>query len=370
MAAAMSVDSFVGPTAPVKSRHVPRERLRVAPGGSFGDRQAEAERAREAGMLTETERGELVVAWSGHEGAAGCRSNLGAVIELLMRAPPREGRGIEDAIERELLKVGRQGVAREKLVDVLALENPKTQWSGATRYEVRQVLRGMRGRAQAAAEGERDPGPAVEYFVTEAERSNPETGEPEVVAVEMVRLVQRAARQIPPAVPREDRWRRADEELEAEWRAVGCHESAPGGGGRLPPHQAGGRADGALRALRRVPAEHRRVLERAYGAGAPPRYADVWEDEVARLAPLTPSCEAARRRLVAAQSTPATRATVDRSTFAADALRAVLDSQPEEGPARQRWGAEREAFVAQVEREARRMLADAVRAYREVRTGD
>ena len=376
MAAAASVDSFVGPTA-VRVKHVPRERLRVAPAGSFGSRKAEQERDREyEGRLSEAERLELLLCWSGNEASAGCRSNMGAVIDRLHRGPPRGGRSIEDVIERELARKGRQGMPRSKLVDILAMEDPKTRWSGATRHEIRQVLRGMRGRLESkrspAAGKQRESTPAaVEYFVEDVARKNPVTDQDEVVSCEMVRLVERADRQIPEAVSPAERWRRQDAELEAFCRTLNCSESSSSGGSRLPPHLAGGRADGALRAMRRLPAGHRRVIEKAYGSKGSLRWGEeIWgSEEVARLAPSTPSVEAARRELIAERSTPATRSTVDRATFAADAMRAKLDAQPEGDLPRLRWRAERERFVEAVRAEAAEMLKEAVEAYRQAREG-
>ena len=111
---------------------------------------------------------------------------------------------------------------------------------------------------------------------------------------------------------------------------------------------------------------------RAYASALVPPHAGAWADagpEVARIAPLTASVERARLELVRRQSTPASRATVDRSVFAADALRAMLDQQPEEALERIRWKAEREAFVTRVRKEAEKMLADAVDAYRKMREG-
>ncbi len=410
MAAAVSIDAFGGPTA-VRVKNGPRERFRSAAAGakSFESRSADVERRREEGRLDERERTELLFCWSGNGAAADCRSTMGAVIDRLHRGPPREGRAIEDAIERELVRAGRQGMAREKLVNLLALEDPKTRWSGATKHEIRSALRGMRGRLETLddppKEGEeRDPGPAVEYFVEKVEReksrkrelpsygmgmlTGPEQretlsgqlvnrerqgkAERETVEVEMVRIAYRTDRKVPPAVTREERWARDDRELEAELHLIHATESSSSGGSRLPPHLAGGRADAPLRALRRLPAGHRRVIERAYSSAAVPLYAQEWAaagEEVARLAPLTASVEAARRELVAERSTPATRSTVERATFAADAMRAKLDAQPEGDLPRLRWKAERERFVEAVRKEAAKMLADAVEAYRSAREG-
>jgi hypothetical protein len=194
--------------------------------------------------------------------------------------------------------------------------------------------------------------------------------ETETVEVEMVRIAHRGGRRIPEAVSREEQWRRADDELEASWRVIGCGESSHSGGSRLPPSVPGSYGDAPLRALRRLPSAARRVIERAYASAQIPPHAGAWADagpEVARLAVLTPSVERARVELVRGSSTADSRATVDRATHAVDALRAVLDAQPEGEIERIRWKAEREAFVARVRREAVKLLHDAVEAYRKAR---
>lgn len=389
MAAAASVDSF-GPTAAVRTKHVTRDRPRPAVGGSFGLRRTDEEKARDArrceeGRLDERERTELLLAWSGNESSLGCRSSHASVVDKLLRAPPRDGVVIERAIEEELLRHGRQGRERERLAMLLVDEGV------ATKHEVRRTLRAMAGKGAveyftAAVEREQRrqrqrPAGGPGTMLSGAEQAETVSGAPvkqekhkpllEKVDVEMVRLVHRADRRVPEAVPPEERWRRADAALEAYCQVISCSESTPSGGARLPPSQGRGRADEALRALRRAPSDARRVLERAYGTVATPRWgAEVWgTDEVSRLAALTPSVELARRALVAERSTPGSRATVDRSTFAADAMRAKLDAQPEGEIERIRWRAERERFVEAVRKEAAKMLADAVRSYRDAREG-
>ena len=63
------------------------------------------------------------------------------------------------------------------------------------------------------------------------------------------------------------------------------------------------------------------------------------------------------------------RPTVDRATFAVDAMREVLDAQPEGEVERARWKAERERFIVAVSKEATELLRAAVEAYREQREG-
>ena len=383
MAAAHSMVDAVSGSPRVKN--VPRERFRAVVGGagrSYGlSREQETAHAREAGRLDERERTELLLLWGGHEGALGCRSAQGAVVDRLLRAPPRDGRLIVEAIERELARHGRGGYARDRLVNLLADEDV------GTRYEVRRTLRGMVGagvveffKAQEEREKRRKreatygmlTGPEQRETLSgqAVSREAPARAEREVVDVEMVRLVARPDRRIHEALTREERWRRADEALEASWHVIGCSESSNVGGSRLPPTVPGGYGDAPLRALRRLPAASRRVIEKAYGSAAVPPWAGAWADagpEVARLAALTASCERARLELVRSRSTPSSRATVDRSVFAADALRAVLDQQPEGEVDRIRWRHEREAFVKRARVEAEKLLADAVAAYRNAR---
>lgn len=371
MAAAVSTVDAIIPTAPVKTRHVPKERLRAAVGGSFGDRRVDAERRREEGRLDERERDELLLVWGGAESALACRSQMGAVVDKLLRGPPRDGKAVEALVEEELRRHGQNGYERDRLVGLLADEG------SCTRYEARRALRAMVGRGSVEffkATRERQKRsrrlPVGFEMLTGAESQAAQEGKPEAetVEVEMARWVGGSRDPVPPAVPPEERWRRADAALEASWRVVTPHESAPGAGSRLPPSSRAGRVDEARSALRRLSPADRKVLERAYGTGSAPRYLDVWGDELlARVAPLTASVERARQELVRARSTPASRATVDRATFAADALRAVLDAQPDEGTARTRWALEREAFVARVRREAAELLERAALAYRQLR---
>jgi hypothetical protein len=371
MAAATSSVEAYG-TASVKTRHVPRERLRGATAGSFGNRIADESRVREEGRLDEREKSELLLLWSGNESALGCRSSHASVVDRLLRAPPRDGRLIEEALELELGKHGRGGYARDRLVDLLADEDV------ATRHELRRTMRGMAGKG------------TVEYFVgvqTREKRRRRETvemltgherrdtggknkPETEEVEVGMVRLVQRADRRVPPAVPPAERWARADAALEAWCQTLACSESTASHGSRLPPRAPPGRVDGVQRALRRLPATERRVIEKAYGTGAGARWLDVWGDEeIARIAPMTATVERARKELVAQRSTVSSRATVDRSVFAVDAMRAKLDAQPEGEFERARWKAERTAFIEKVKIEAEKLLRTAVLAFREAREG-
>lgn len=384
MAAAIVLDGMV-PTVRdvdgrVRTKHAERSRVRAGVGGAFGSRREEEKRAREEGRLDEREKSELQYFWGGFESALGCRSSQHALAEHLLRRPPKDDRIVKDAIEAELLRHGTNGHERDRVVGLLADEGV------ATRSEIRRTMRGMMGAGQleyfkASKERDRRHQLGDVTMLSGPEQSETLSGQPikrekqraekEIVMVEMVRLVQRADRTIPPAVPREEKWRRADAELEASWRRIECSESSRTGGSRLPPPVPRGRVEKAIRSLRWLAASDRasaKVLEAAYGTGGTAKWRDVWEsDEVARLAATTPSVERARVELVRARSTVVNRATVDRAIVAADALAHVLDAQPEEEPERGRWKIAREAFIAKVRAEAEAILRVAVENYRRFR---
>jgi hypothetical protein len=376
MAAAVSlVDGSM--TTAVRTRGAVKERPRASAGGAYGNRlprEAREKRSREEGRLDEQERSELLFVWGGNESALGCRSLQGAIEDKLLRSPPRVGPFLARQIQIELTKKGREGMSRDKLVEVIALEHPKSRtadaWAGATKYEVRRELRAMVGARR------------VEFFTAEVTRKSPVTDAPESLQVEMVRLAPAEMRLalvadaeedegLPPGLSRaERRWARQDRELEAEHQRIHCRESTNSGGSRTPPVSSGSRrGESAQRALVRMAPGHRRVIERAYG-GFAAAYAAPWREygeEVACVAPLCPSVERARRELVRESSTPDSRETVDRSTFAADAMRAVLDAAPEGEADRARWQAARSVFITKVRGEAEKMLKDAVEAYRSAR---
>jgi hypothetical protein len=333
----------------VRSKGV-RERRRSPVGGtSYESRQARRERDREDGKLDEVERSELVYFWSGLSSALGCRSVHGAIQDRLMLSPPSIGRVVEDAIEQELVPRGKQGREREKVINALALEN------GATRHEIRRTLRGMVGAGR------------VEFFVALQDAKDGEVA----VMVEMVRILP-GKRRFPDRVSDAEKWRRQDEALERFCLEIHCSDSYAGGGSGLPPSVHYGRADAVGRALGSMSQHNRHVIERAYGRALAARAAVEWlqwGEDVARLVPLTDVTEKARQELVVASSTPLTRRTVDRSTYAADALRAVLDAAPEDLVLKERWRSRREEFIEKARKEAEAMLFAAVKEYREKRAG-
>jgi hypothetical protein len=368
----------LGALGVVRTRHAVRERQRAPRAGAFGlgyeSKEARRERDREAGKLDDGERGELLFLWSGFDAALGVKSVQGAVEDRLMRSPPRIGPELERQVEQELLKRGKAGAEREKIVEILALENH------ATRHEARLALRRMVGAGR------------IEYFVTPVTRRKECTcrlgigeqvrkcrcgsGADEQVPCEMARLVLEQSRRIPDAISPEERWRRKDAALEAYCQEIHCSESSFAPGSRLPPEVQSSRADAARRALRALSAPHRRIIERAYGAATTPPWAGL-SPEAARLAPFCPSVERARLEVVDRKMRAwnpgsghdlVTRRSIDKGVFAADALRAKLDQAPEDEVTRTRWRYEREAFCRAVEAEAYGLLRVAVEAYRAARS--
>jgi hypothetical protein len=373
MAAAFDLGGF----AATKTKHAVRERPRAPKAGAFGlgyeSKEARRERDREAGKLDDGERGELLFLWSGFDAALGVKSVQGAVEDRLMRSPPRVGPELERQVEEELLKRGKAGAQREKLVEILSLEN------NATRHEASLALRRMVGAGR------------IEYFVEQTTRSKEcrcrlglgdqdrkcrcGAGAEETVPREMARLVLEKSRAIPPAIPPEERWRRKDDALREYCNTIHCSESSFQPGSRLPPEVQSSRADAARRALRALSAPHRRTIERAYGSALQPVWAGL-SPEAARLAPYCPSVERARLECVDRKMRNwnpecghdlVTRRSIDKGVFASDALRMKLDQAPEDEVTRTRWRYEREAFCKAVEREAYELLRVAVSAYREAR---
>lgn len=351
----------------VRAKGLERERVRVVGGAHGGSHRADEERKAEEGRLSEREKSELLFYWSGHAGVLGCRSVQGAVEDRLLRGPPSVGRVFEDAIEQELVKRGPGGWPRESLVEVLAAEvvvdggGKRRRGVGGTRREARLAIWGMAGAGR------------VEFFV--AERKKHVEGREEVVPTEMVRIVpERMKRAFPDRVSPEERWARADAELEAYCQRIEVHEAPNGAGSSIPEGYGAGRAgDAVRRRLARLSRRHRRVLERAYDplahwSGRTAQLFSEWAalgEDVARVAVLTGAVEEARRELVRERAaTPEARKTLDRSTLAVDAVAWRLDQAPDGEAERKRWRGERLLFVERVRAEAVALLREVVEAYR------
>jgi hypothetical protein len=358
-----------------------RERARVGGAGRDVLREANRERRREAGRLDERERQELVFMWSGVESALGVRSPHGAVEEKLLRSPPSGGALVERDVAELIRKRGRLGVEREKVVEVVSVEN------GATRHEVRLALRRMVGAGHVEffvaeeskkracvcrlpygeVEGESPGAPGAPHSRRECRCG---AGTEDAVPVEKVRLSEAYKKRAPePALKPAERWARKDAELERYCRELVTSETVGGGGSRLPPHVRTGGAERARGAFRRIAPEFRRVIERAYGAASAPGWVGVLSAEASRLASSCPTVERARQEAGREQAAerglgPEDAEVLDRSTFAADVMRQRLDRQPEGVLDRIRWAAAREKFIEAVERESAEILRKAVDAYR------
>ena len=369
----------------VRTKQV-QERKRAGAAGAFGHENKTARRARdrEAGRLDEWERLELLYLWSGNDSAI-IQSTQGAIVDRLLRAPPRIGEELDREVVGFLLDRGPKGAPRERLVELLVAENV-----GATRHEARLTLLRMVGAGR------------VEFFVesvarrrscacksTMGEHQGTSAGAPgtrrfsepcscgagaeETIPTAMVRIVPgRHAKRVPGRMAPETRWAKADDALRAFCATMACSESTRGAGGRLPAVPRGG-AEKARSAMGRLGPGHARVLERVYGSTSTPRWSGL-SPEAARLAPLCPEVERARRRYVDDLLTarghwgdPDASATADRSTHAPDVMKKVLDQQPDDEPGKLRWARARLAFIQQVEREAAKLLEDAVTSYREAR---
>jgi hypothetical protein len=361
------------------------ERSRHAPGGAYGrespgTREARLamreDRNREAGKLDDGERGELLFLWSGFDAALGCRSIQGAIYDRLLRSPPHTGMALQDAVEQELIKHGKDGAPRDELLRILIAENV-----GATSREARMVLRQL---------ADANP-PRIELYVAERTTKKPcrcgrlatgvtpamqacvcGAGKEEKIPTEMVRLVSMRNRRVPTPVERADRWAREDAALEAFAHQLACSESDNVPNGRLPVHVPKEATEAVRAAMRRLMPQDREVIERVYGPMTTPPWAGQLSPEAARLAPLCPSVEKARRELVMATAAargilPSAARTLDRSIFAADALRWKLDASPDDEVGRIRWKLEGDALKARVEREALALLQVAVKAFRQAR---
>ena len=365
MAAATSLDegAFTGSAVKTRGRVVERGRQRVggAHGRSYESREAARARDRDAERLDEGERRDLLYLWSGVDAAMGVRSTMGATYDRLMLSPPRMGKDLE----REALRFLQRhsgGAPVDRLVEVLAAENV-----GATRHEARMALGRMvaDGRVVKAVEATvrkractcRSPMGEVDGTRRQREKCGCGAGADEAVPVEVVRLRTDSSKwAFPPEVPAAERWARADAELEADCHRMVCGSGQnASSGSRLPPHVHTGRADAVRSALRSIGPEHRRVIERVYGGTSVPQWSGLTE-VAARLASVVPCVEAARRN-------PGS----GRPVLASDVLRGWLDAAPEGEVERIRWRLSRDAHVARIEREASRMLRDAVERFRAAR---
>lgn len=350
-------------------------------------------------LLTERERAELAYLWGGYEAALGARSIHGAIRDRLLRAPPSD---VRRAIVDRLVTHGNHA-ERDRLEEDLVNEGL------ATRRELHLAVTSLLRTRHLRAE------------VSEVERRRPRAGcedgstDPYTVPIEHLHLERTLEGEAPPHLTNEERWARADAELEAFCRGGPECDDAASPTHALPAMGAG--MPTAKRALERMDPLHRRVLERVYGSGGIVNRADVFGPTLARIAELTNVVESKREEIVrerftsrlgravdvhadaerawqAANSRARTKAgklrktlgkglrhiirhgrpqpldeaallrDVDAEVKAEDAIRVMLDSPPESVEARRRWQAARAAFVSTVRKQAEGLLVAACRAYR------
>jgi len=253
---------------------------------SFEDRKARRDAAKETRFLTEEEVAELRYVWGGFGEAVGCRSPMGAIIEMVLRAPPAD-RPLWERIEVELRRFSGL-MSRYKLEGVLSAEGV------ATRQEVRLAIESMRDADLVAC--------FTDEWPAEERADQPEGTRP-LVPTPLVRQVQTLQRQPPPRYTPEERWAREDEELRVFAEGyIDCketHAKAPErDSDRLHTglHQAA-----AERAMAVILGRDRVILERVYGSGmgrSSLPHLDVFGLTLAAVVPYTPVVEEARQALV------------------------------------------------------------------------
>ena len=385
---------------------------------TFEDKGERREAAQEARRLSPQERTDLLYHWGGYEAAVGCRSAMGAIMAVALRAPPRE-RPTWRLVEEELARKSGKMPA-DRLERIVAAEGL------ATRYEVRCAVRGMglAGRVRTFVEDApiRDGDDTV--------RRDSE-GTAVQVPTEMVQLLPRPTEPMPERLTSGERWARQDAELELYARGtIRCHDTQSGRPkdvDRDPWLHTGCTESGAGRALARILGRDRAILERVYGSAlgrSEAKYLDVFGAELAVVVPYTSVLETVRQALVertlarqrdAMESDFARRQeewrqsvsgesydclkdlrglalvqerkrldclrkagapprpdlialaeNVEREVTAADAMRAVLDDKPpaDQPKAEKRWREDRAEFIRQAKIESERLLAGACAAYR------
>lgn len=253
---------------------------------SFETPERKRDALRTTKYLHKSERDELLYVWGGFGSAVGCKSAMGAIINALLRAPPRQW-PIWESIESEMLKKSGR-MRRDKLEKILDLEGL------GTRQEVRLALRDM---AEAGL---------VELYVATDEHGMPIDLSLEREGPEMVKLVGKRDHKWPEQITREERWAREDREVEAlSLGTVPCNESVGGRG--MDWHDrwmhTGIHAPAAERALGTLFGRDRVLLERVYGTSARGvRFKDLFGPELAPVVPHTAVVEQARQELVEARS--------------------------------------------------------------------
>jgi hypothetical protein len=235
------------------------------------DRVERAARKRTS-RLSEFEAEDLRYLWAGFSVDMGMRSPHGALESRLLRAPPRDlSAPILDELARLEPICG--GWVSEGSLLRMVTSDTRDQPSRGVPSELRLALK----RLVREEKVERRAAPMPD--VPPRTKLNPKTGEMdpcrtngEQLQIEdwtgfEVRRAQRTslALALTPLTP-EERWRRADESIEAEWRMLHGTETQHAPAGYDPPENVQmSRVNRARRALAKVSAREARVLEAVYG---------------------------------------------------------------------------------------------------------
>jgi hypothetical protein len=274
------------------------------------------------------------------------RSAFGAALEAArLRCPPRE-RPVWKLVVEELRR-HRGRMAIDDLVRVIA---DKEQL--ATPYEVRRAIRGMRGAGHL--NGFVQP-VSIVRAVFDADGKLRREVVPDV-PTEVVELVDAGERRRPEPLTPEQRWAREDAELEAFCQGhVPCRETRSAR--REPDDLTLSFFSPQRTVMTRLFGRDRVVLERVYGPYRDAPRRDVF-GEVAPIIELTESVTKLRAKLATATG---------REPTLDDALRRVLDHEPQAQPAASAWRSERRQFIMRTKAEAERILAAACDAFRRAR---
>jgi hypothetical protein len=287
---------------------------------------------RDAKLLTEEERMSLRYEWGGY-GAADIKSPFGAILNAVLRAPPRP------AIRYVVAEMERSGgrISLDSLVVTLDEE------ALATAHETRLAVRAMCGSGQ------------LTKYVQDMPRKD-QKGDLVHVPTEMLKLNKTSSREPAPPLTPEERWARADAEVARDWQEIPCKES------RCTVHRDPDRiswanlptSDEPRTTTSRMSGLDRVAIERAYGSSVHPAYANEFGRELAAVLEYVEIVAEYRVKL----------GTARRNASTAEVLRHVLDDAPTDVHALVAWREARKRFVAATKDQARRLLEGAVASLR------
>lgn len=228
--------------------------MRKPPTGSAtfttSERTERAARKRST-RLTEYEAEDLRYLWAGFSVDIGMRSSHGALEARLLLAPPREiGRPILEELERRA-----DWVAEGLVLRIVTLEG----WGvpGELRRALRRLVRD--GAVERRAVPLPDVKPPAERTNAEQLRLDDWTG----FEVRKRADPTLALRLVP--LTREERWKRADEALEREWRLIHGNETLSTSSSYDPPENVQtSRVNRARRILAKLSAADAKVIEALY----------------------------------------------------------------------------------------------------------